>query len=106
MTLEAFVDDESAECRRKAHQTAYTASSNAGAFIANGSNVAITALGPDMGSTAFHEHYVVCYGASAQVATTERYEPAMVAQLLKLDAQAPEAKFNNVVDMMEWLDSD
>jgi hypothetical protein len=35
-----------------------------------------------------------------------KYEPEMVTRLLRLDIEAPEAKFNNIIDMMDWLNSD
>jgi hypothetical protein len=46
--------------------------------------------------------------AAAAMVTSgaEEYEPEMVDRLLRLEVQAPEAKFNNVVDMMDWLDRD
>lgn len=34
------------------------------------------------------------------------YDPNMVAALLKADAKAPEAKFTNVKDMLDWLERD
>ena len=36
----------------------------------------------------------------------EKYNPEMVDRLLQLDVEKPEAKFNNVIDMMDWLSSD
>src|SRR5450759_5055702 len=32
-----------------------------------------------------------------------QYNSAMVSALLQADAEEPEAKFNNVVDMLDWL---
>jgi hypothetical protein len=34
------------------------------------------------------------------------YDPEFVASILQADAAAPEASFNNVVDMLEWLNRD
>ncbi len=31
------------------------------------------------------------------------YDPEFVASILQADAAAPEASFNNVVDMLDWL---
>jgi hypothetical protein len=34
------------------------------------------------------------------------YNPELVERLLRLDSEAPEATFHNVIDMMDWLDRD
>lgn len=34
------------------------------------------------------------------------YDPDMVAAIRRADAAAPEAKFHNFKDMMDWLDRD
>src|ERR1700730_14520020 len=34
------------------------------------------------------------------------YDPNFVASILQADAAAPEASFNNVVDMLDWLNRD
>jgi hypothetical protein len=31
------------------------------------------------------------------------YDPNFVADILKADAETPEASFDNVVDMLDWL---
>jgi|SRR6185437_5821356 len=36
-------------------------------------------------------------------AGTSDYDPDFVASILQADASAPEATFNNVVDMLDWL---
>ena len=36
----------------------------------------------------------------------EQYNPDLVAEILHADAKPPEAKFNNVVDMLDWLNRD
>jgi hypothetical protein len=36
---------------------------------------------------------------------TAEYDPDFVASILRADAAPPEASFNNVVDMLEFLDS-
>jgi hypothetical protein len=35
--------------------------------------------------------------------TTNDYDPDFVASILKADASEPEASFDNVVDMLNWL---
>jgi hypothetical protein len=37
--------------------------------------------------------------------TEEPYNPALVAAVIEADAKKPEAKFDNVIDMMEWLET-
>jgi hypothetical protein len=39
-------------------------------------------------------------------ASTADYDPDFVTSILQADAAAPEASFNNVVDMLEWLNRD
>jgi hypothetical protein len=34
------------------------------------------------------------------------YDEGMVARILRLDAGEPEAKFDNVIDMLDWLERD
>lgn len=36
----------------------------------------------------------------------DEYDPDLVAALLKADAAPPAAVFDNVIDMMEWLERD
>jgi hypothetical protein len=36
-------------------------------------------------------------------ASSRDYDPDFVASILQADAAVPEASFNNVVDMLEWL---
>lgn len=43
----------------------------------------------------------ICVGSSGDKG---EYNPDMVALLHRLDAEAPEAKFKNINDMMDWLD--
>jgi hypothetical protein len=39
-------------------------------------------------------------------AGASNYDPDFVASILQADAAAPEASFNNVVDMLDWLNRD
>src|SRR5260370_19911282 len=39
-------------------------------------------------------------------AGTSDYNPDFVASILQADAAPPEASFNNVVDMLDWLNRD
>lgn len=81
-----------------------TISGTAGARIAYGSNVNVTTVGwVALVSTANQEYQLV---GVAPTPVTEEYVPEMVSLLLRLDKAPPEAKFNNVVDMMDWLDRD
>jgi hypothetical protein len=62
-----------------------------------------------MGDIAGVKYDAVYTGMAVVVSGREdcgEYEPEMVRRLLQLDAKAPEAKFNNVIDMMDWLNSD
>lgn len=36
----------------------------------------------------------------------EKYDAAFVKRVLDADAKPPEAKFANLIDMMDWLDRD
>ena len=57
----------------------------------------------------FVKYDAVCTGIVSVISGHEdydKYEPEMVRRLLQLDAAEPEAKFNNVIDMMDWLNSD
>ena len=42
----------------------------------------------------------------AAYADAEEYDPDFVASILRADAEPPEARFNNVVDMLNWLNRD
>lgn len=42
----------------------------------------------------------------AVYADPEEYNPDLVADILRADAEPPEAQFNNVVDMLNWLNRD
>jgi hypothetical protein len=42
----------------------------------------------------------------AQTAEKGEYDPEFVARILNAAAQPPEARFNNVVDMLAWLNRD
>jgi hypothetical protein len=107
--LEGIVDEgrgQHSSGRRYICHTARTVSGNAGARIINGSNAEYTIVGNliGFGATVVPEYEVVCMGTF--VASSDNYQPEMVERLLRLDAEAPEAKFNNVIDMMDWLDRD
>jgi hypothetical protein len=40
------------------------------------------------------------------VAPIDEYNPAFVESILAADAAEPEASFDNVIDLLEWLDRD
>jgi len=46
---------------------------------------------------------VYTYTGTTSTAEDEQYNPDMVDEILRADAAPPEAKFNNVVDMLDWL---
>jgi hypothetical protein len=48
----------------------------------------------------------VCIPVSAKVVEDETFDPAIVKEIKAADAAAPEAQFNNVVDMLDWLNRD
>ena len=60
-----------------------------GAVVADSSFYSTATLGVSLGGTYFA-------GASG-------YDSDFVASILQADASAPEATFNNVVDMLDWL---
>jgi hypothetical protein len=39
-------------------------------------------------------------------AGANHYDPDLVTSILKADASEPEASFDNVVDMLDWLNRD
>jgi hypothetical protein len=39
-------------------------------------------------------------------AAAEEYDPDFVASILRADVEPPEGRFNNVVDMLNWLNRD
>jgi hypothetical protein len=63
----------------------------------------------EFSDTGFVKYDAFCTGMVFVISGHEdydKYEPEMVGRLLQLDAAEPEAKFNNVIDMMDWLNSD
>jgi hypothetical protein len=46
------------------------------------------------------------YSGATSVAAEEEYDPAFVAKVLAADAAPVEARFDNVVDLMDWLERD
>jgi hypothetical protein len=59
------------------------------------------------GSTSVSQGVIVyAYSGPASIPAEEEYDPEMVALLLRLDAEAPAAEFDNVIDMMDWLNRD
>lgn len=59
------------------------------------------------GSTSVgHSMAVYTYSGTTVTVTEEEYDPAFVAEILAADAAPPEASFNNVVDMLDWLNRD
>jgi hypothetical protein len=66
------------------------------------SGVRATLLDLAMTSTATTD---VSFGGVYYAGTVD-YDPDFVASILHADAAAPEASFNNVVDMLDWLNRD
>lgn len=59
------------------------------------------------GSTSVGQGVTISYySGSPEVMADDEYDPAFVAKILDVAAKPPEAKFNNVVDMLEWLNRD
>jgi hypothetical protein len=77
-------------------------------LIAYGSNADVTVVaGIAVSSTAVGDWHLVDAGAVWSAAAhwvEEEYDPAMVTRILEADAKPPEAKFSNVIDMLEWLE--
>jgi hypothetical protein len=94
---------------RPVYPMTFTVSGTEGSRIVNSSSATFIILSdivaPGMGTTIAQE-YQIAYTSCTSWASDNEYEPEMVARLLRLDTEAPEAKFNNVVDMMDWLDRD
>jgi hypothetical protein len=89
-------------------RTGVTVSGAGGSRIANSSSSAATTSSTDMSasgmSTTMSTEYAVVYTEAASSARD--YDPAFVASVLRADAAPPEAAFNNVVDMLDWLNRD
>jgi hypothetical protein len=88
-----------------------TVSGAAGSRILNGSNAEYVIGGGYQwlggGSTSAGQAVtVVAYSGITQAPEVEEYDPAFVTRILDAAAQPPEAKFNNVVDMLNWLNRD
>jgi hypothetical protein len=43
------------------------------------------------------------FGVMTYTGLAQHYDPALVASILQADTAPPEASFNNVVDMLDWL---
>ena len=113
--LEASRESAEYERRRLDLSAGYTASHSDFVRIVRGSNaesVSINSRWLGGGSTyAGTEGLTVVYvswGQSAVPAQASEsdYAPAFVARIEHAAAQEPEAKFNNVVDMLNWLNRD
>ena len=81
-------------------------------MIGYGSNAEVTAVTSISGSmattaatTIAFVDTVLMWSTQASVAH-EKYDAAFVKRVLDADAKPPEAKFANVIDMMDWLDRD
>jgi hypothetical protein len=89
----------------------YMVSGSAFARIVHGSNAEVlyTAVGQWLGggSTSVG-HSVTAYAYSGQAAPVmgEEYDPAFVAKILAADAEPEEEGFDNVVDLLDWLNRD
>jgi len=72
-----------------------------------------------LAATHFRDWVIAYVGVTGTVATPviqaseplkgvqeEEYDPAFVAEILAADAAPNEATFDNVVDMLEWLERD
>jgi hypothetical protein len=89
----------------------YTTSGSDGSRIVNGSNAEYISgvyrwFGG--GSTSVSQGVIdySYYSGTALIAAEEEYDPAFVARVLRVDAAPNEATFDNVVDLMDWLERD
>jgi hypothetical protein len=91
---------------RRGRRTVYirqitkTVSGSAGTLIGSTSNSERTVVSDLANATTTQGYQLVCDSTATK---TEEYAPEMVELLLRLDTEKPEAKFNNVVDMLDWL---
>ena len=58
------------------------------------------------GSTSVSHSVVVFTYGTVSAAVQEEYDPAFVSRVLEADASPNEAIFDNVVDLMDWLERD
>src|ERR1700693_3992555 len=49
---------------------------------------------------------IITYSNAGPASVAAEYNPDMVAEILRADAAQPEGSFNNVVDMLDWLNRD
>jgi hypothetical protein len=93
---------------RYLHRITETVSGPTGAVIVTGVSDSMTmrVVGYDWSSNATAGLTLSVTFFSGHSESANEYDPAMVEHLRRLDAAAPEAKFNNVVDMLEWLNRD
>jgi hypothetical protein len=88
----------------------YTISGPDGSRIANGSNAEYAVVVGKWlggGSTSAGQGTIVytCYGTTS-TAEVEYYDPAFIAEILAADAAPAEEGFDNVVDLLDWLNRD
>jgi hypothetical protein len=118
MSLQEVLDEERLTSRAQTVRAFYTVSGAEGAQIINATtNHSVSIKISTQAVTAALERLMsatVTWGQQqtgvvpAAVSSVEevQYDPDFVAQILQADAAPPEAKFTNVVDMLEWLDRD
>jgi hypothetical protein len=81
-----------------------TISGDEGSLISYGSNADfISVVGATTTSTAGGAYWIV---ETAVILSTQEYDHGLVTIILDADSKPPEAKFTNVIDMMNWLDRD
>jgi hypothetical protein len=74
-----------------------------GALIGLGTSADVTVVtGVTMGATA-GGYWIV---DMATASSSEEYDPSFVGMILDRDSKPAEAKFTNVIDMLDWLDRD
>src|ERR1700685_2018780 len=95
---------------RRRWQANLTVSGLGGSRLLNGSNAEYVSAGSHQwlggGSASAGEGRVVTFSYSGNPPLVEEaadYNADLVAEILRADAAQPETSFNNVVDMLDWL---
>ncbi len=108
MGLQKLADDRRGRRRLHAYSGDYTISGAAGSRIVNGSNAGnVSGISRWYGGGSTSVDFEIrVHSYSGPVSVTEEYDPAFVAEILAADAAPAEEGFDNVVDLLDWLNRD
>ena len=108
MNLQEAVIDRDHPHRPYAHAGEYmvSAASNFARIVQASNAQCVATLGQWVGggSTSVGQGVTIfVYSGDTPAAAQQEYDPEFVADILAADAAPPEASFDNVVDMLDWL---